>query len=195
MYQLFTNTMEIDTQCCVCSKLEGFKLSCSHTLCAKCASDKINENQIISCPKCGIICQDDIKTLFDTYMSVPINKLFVDHDFIQDDVLWTYSGFRENKWLYTREQCITIENAYKNFLDLNDDESSNSSVDESNDISEFNLSVTINNNTTTYILNFDNMDQHPLNDSTKKRNLDRFLLCSYDDITNNNIIGVAGKKF
>jgi len=193
--------METNHTCCVCqSDSQELRLSCSHYVCPTCANNMINENQYVSCPKCGIICQEDIKTLFDIYISNPINKLFFNYGFAIDNVLWTYSGFRENKWLYDKKQCSMIEDAYKKYLNLSDSELSTespetTSEETSSNNSEFNIDITINGNTVTYILNFENMKQYPINDNTKKRNLCRFTLYSYDDITENNIIGVAGKKF
>jgi hypothetical protein len=175
-------------------------LSCSHTICFACAAQTfIPPNNSGSCPACGFILTTDIKTMYDEFVKVPMNKLRLEYGFTVNDVLWTYGGYGGNKWLYTRKQCADIEEQYKKYTDSDSStESELGSSDDSfglDDTSRMTLQLNIGGNMIEYVLDFENMCQYPKADTYKTRNLNRIPLITYDDITNNKIVGIGGKKF
>jgi len=194
-----------DKVCCSICKIDMMlltPLSCSHTLCFICAAGTFNPpNNGDSCPTCGLILMTNIKTLYDEFMKIPLNKLQFEYGFTVNDILWTYKGYGENQWLYTRKQCIDIEEQHKKYVDCDGSTESDlvSSSEDSfgldDDTSKMTLKIDISGNITEYILDFENMNQYPTSDIYKKRSLNRIQLFTYDDVTNNKIIGVGGKKF
>jgi len=154
------------------------KLSCNHHICLKCAEDTIKMDSHNACPKCGIFLANDINKLITDHLNDPENKLAFEHGFQNGAVIWTYSGANGKKWAYTRDQCKSIEEAYEEFL-----------IDGTK--KEFRLNVS---NGSWYILNFDSMQQSNFNDNNKTRNLDRFEMDSYQDIIDNDVIGISGKR-
>lgn len=193
-----------DKVCCSICKTDIMlmnQLSCSHIICSVCAAQTfVPPNNGTSCPACGFILTTDIKTMYDEFIKIPMNKLQSEYGFTIDDILWTYGGYSGNQWLYTRKQCVDIEEQYKKYVDCNSSTESDlvSSSDDSfglDDTSKMSLSLNIGNNTIEYTLDFENMCQYPKTDAYKTRSLNRIHLFTYDDITNNKIIGVSGKKF
>uniref|UniRef100_A0A6C0C9Q2 RING-type domain-containing protein n=1 Tax=viral metagenome TaxID=1070528 RepID=A0A6C0C9Q2_9ZZZZ len=193
-----------DKVCCSICKTDMMlmdQLSCSHTICFVCAAQTfVPPNNSGSCPACGLILATDIKTMYDEFIKVPLNKLRLEHGFMVNDILWTYGGYNGNQWLYTRKQCVDIEEQYQKYADCSSSTESDlvSSSDDSfglDDTSTMTLQLNVGNNTVEYVLNFENMSQYPKADASKTRSLTRIPLMSYDDITNNKIVGVSGKKF
>jgi len=158
--------------CVVCEKSSIFCLSCNHGLCKGCAEELVKTDKYNYCPKC------------DNYLDVDIKKLFTDYannnnEFVNGDAIWCYSGANSNWWSFTPNQCKLIENNFQLFLD-------------ETELNEMKLTVSIG---SIYTLNFENMTQSSFNDNTKKRNLKRFEFKSSTDFTDNNVVGIAGKKF
>jgi len=195
------------TKTCIVCRTDDLRfdtLSCSHNICVPCAKQACTAPHTgDTCPGCGLVLTTSIKTLLDDFVKEPMNKLWLEHGFIANDILWTYGGYKPNQWLYRREQCLQIEEQYKKYVDCESSTESDLVSSSSND------SFGINNEsivglkimtlgsagTSNYEINFETMTQYPTNDASKTRLINRITLMTYDDITNNSIIGVGGKKF
>ena len=153
------------------------KLSCGHILCEFCIQKFIGQTQSDFCPKCSVSLASNMQTLLMTHKKS-------NSSFNPGDILWTYEGRNGNQWLYTKDQCDLIESSFTQY-EMHDS-------DTLMDISLFTLDINPGNS---YILDFEEMVQYPSNDSTKKRSLNRIIYGSEDDIVDNNIVGISGKKF
>lgn len=179
-------------------------LSCSHNICVPCARQVCAVPHAgDSCPACGFVLTTSIDTLLDDFLKEPMNKLWLEHGFVANDILWTYAGYKTNQWLYTREQCLQIEEQYKKYMDCESstesDLVSNSSDDsfgiDDDAVVGLNIMTLGGAGLSNYEINFESMTQYPKNDASKTRSINRITLLTYDDIKNNNVLGVGGKKF
>lgn len=195
---------DIPNNCCVClSIIENLLiLSCGHHTCLKCADILINSNKTINCPTCQIQLTINIKKLLASALLDPLKKLNFYHNISIGDILWGYRGSGHN-WLYSKENCDIIENAYQQFENTSDnDEHGDESDDENSDengendgINKNTVEIIINMNGSNkiYVINFDKQIQYPKNTPHYKRKIFTFTLKSKRDLEKNKIIGVAGQ--
>ena len=169
---------------CLCATANLLKTACNHTICLECIETSINENDYNNCLVCKAILPKNLHKMFKDYLDNPLNKLSYYHNMVLGDTLWYYEGNGHN-WLYSKEHCIEIEEAYAIY---DDDESDNVTPPDSLEIQ-----INIGGKIDIYVINFSILKQYSKNSPTKKRNISCFKLNTINDLKKNKIVGVAGQ--
>ena len=166
---------------CVCHANHLFNMSCGHLVCMACIETLIDENNYKACPSCHNILTKNLHKLYSDFLADPVAKLSYFHNINIGDILWLYGGNSHN-WLYSKEHCDLLNEAFENYETSND---SNVSTKE--------LQIQMETHVETYVINFDTQKQYPKNTPDKKRNISSFTFNSLSDLKKKKIIGIAGK--
>lgn len=179
-------------KCAKCSNIGefGFHISCNHYICLDCAQLLIDNNDYKTCPLCKNTLATNLHTIFADFLISPVGKLIYHYDFLINDTLWYYAGNNHN-WLYSKEDCNILNNAFMEYQDKVDDTSDSDSISE--DISKCEL--TVGPNSETYVIDFNKEIQYPKKFPNKVRTVSNFVFNNMNSIDNKKIIGVAGQKF
>lgn len=177
--QIEQNDKPITCEKCLCGTTNLLKTSCNHTICLECIESLIEAKDYTHCTICQGLLQKNLHKMFTEYLANPLNNLQYCHDMVCDDILWYYEGNGHN-WLYSKENCIDIDDAFQKY---NQDDGP----------STLEIKIDLNGKSETYIVDFENKKQYPKNAPNKKRGISYFKLKSINDLKKYKIIGVAGK--
>ena len=169
--------------CAKCSEQFShlFTLSCVHEICMECMETLIDENKYTQCPTCHNVLTKTLHQIYSDFLGNPLAKLSCYHDIRVGDELWYYGGNGHN-WLYSKDQCVIINNAYDEYE--NDDGAT-----------KVELQIQMGNIVQTCIIDFDTDTQYLKTSPNKKRPISHFEFTDLSDFENNKIVGIAGKKF
>lgn len=166
---------------CLYATPDLVKTSCNHFLCLSCMEKAIETGEYKKCLICNIDLTKNIHKLFTDYLVNPMNKLSYYHDIHTGEMVWYYEGKGHN-WLYSKEHCRELEDAYQLYEDSDDGENETCEIE-----------IPIGSGTEVYVINFSSLTQYPKNDPSKKRKISCFALNSISDLRHNKIIGIGGK--
>lgn len=153
----------------------SYKFECDHTICVECISKEIQNNNLSKCGICAKNINLNLKQIYDELNLIPIVNLKYNYGFNFENPLWLYFLNTSNKkWLYSKNHNDLINAAYNCY--------------KLNQIHNFEIDI----NNKLYIIDFKNNKQYPKNFPNKFRTIKMLNLNSSEDITNNNIVGVAG---